>query len=105
MCVSGTMRGCGLDVEASAERPNAEYTWYKLNEWMQVEVLQEFGAFMEEQPWFRFPFFGHLRGACRPARRQCSARSLSLAWLLGRSHPPPRPDSRPHATLGGGSLL
>ena len=104
MCVSGTMRGCGLDVEASAERPNAEYTWYKLNEWMQVEVLQEFGAFMEEQPWFRFPFFGHLRGACRPARRQCSARSLSClaAWSLS---PPPRPDSRPHATLDGGSLL
>ena len=77
MCVSGTMRGCGLDVEASAERPNAEYTWYKLNEWMQVEVLQEFGAFMEEQPWFRFPFFGHLRGAsARPAARALSPQHL-----------------------------
>ena len=57
----GTMRGCGLEVEDPAERPNSEYTWYKLNEWMQVEVLQEFGAFMETEPWYRFPFFGHLR--------------------------------------------
>jgi hypothetical protein len=88
------MRGCGLEVEASAERPNAEYTWYKLNEWMQVEVLQEFGAFMEEQPWFRFPFFAHLRGACRPPRRPCSRISNSpllgclAAWLLSPPLPP-----------------
>ena len=115
------MRGCGLEVEASAERPNAEYTWYKLNEWMQVEVLQEFGAFMEEQPWFRFPFFAHLRGACRPPRRPCSRISYSpllgclAAWLLGCSRPPPPPprprgpppppppphpsNPRPHAAL------
>ena len=121
------MRGCGLEVEASAERPNAEYTWYKLNEWMQVEVLQEFGAFMEEQPWFRFPFFAHLRGACRPPRRPCSRISYSpllgclAAWLLGCSRPPSLPPSRPrellptpsphpsnprpHAALDGGSLL
>ena len=44
---------------------------------MQVEVLQEFGAFMEEQPWFRFPFFGHLRGAsARPAARALSPQHL-----------------------------
>ena len=106
------MRGCGLEVEASAERPNAEYTWYKLNEWMQVEVLQEFGAFMEEQPWFRFPFFAHLRGACRPPRRPCSRISNSpllgclAAWLLSPPLPPsrtrtptrslPHPLTRPH---------
>ena len=99
------MRGCGLEVEASAERPNAEYTWYKLNEWMQVEVLQEFGAFMEEQPWFRFPFFAHLRGACRPPRRPCSRISYSpllgclAAWLLGCSRPPSLPPSRPRELL------
>jgi hypothetical protein len=89
------MRGCGLEVEASAERPNAEYTWYKLNEWMQVEVLQEFGAFMEEQPWFRFPFFAHLRGACRPPRRPCSRISNSplLGCLAARLLSPPLPPS------------
>ena len=89
------MRGCGLEVEASAERPNAEYTWYKLNEWMQVEVLQEFGAFMEEQPWFRFPFFDHLRGACRPARRPCSALSLLPGCLVALIPLPPLRPSPP----------
>ena len=34
---------------------------YKLSEWMQVEIVQQFGAFMEHTPWFRFPFFKFLK--------------------------------------------
>jgi hypothetical protein len=40
---------------------DGEYTWYKLNEWMQVEVLQIFGQSLEHTPWFRFDFMGFLR--------------------------------------------
>ncbi|CAE7687298.1 unnamed protein product, partial [Symbiodinium pilosum] len=32
------------------------YTWYKLNEWMQVEILQIFGQSLETEPWYRFPY-------------------------------------------------
>lgn len=32
------------------------FTWYKLSEWMQVEIVQIFGATMHHTPWFRFPF-------------------------------------------------
>ena len=33
-----------------------EYTWFKLAEWMQVEMVQIFGDFMHDRPWFQFPF-------------------------------------------------
>lgn len=35
---------------------DGEYTWYKLNEWMQVEILQIFGQSLEREPWYRFPY-------------------------------------------------
>ena len=38
----------------------AEFTWYKLPEWLQVEFVQEFGTFMQQAPWFRFPFMDML---------------------------------------------
>lgn len=31
-------------------------TWYKLSEWMQVEIVQMFGDSMNHTPWYRFPF-------------------------------------------------
>ena len=34
----------------------SRYTWYKLNEWMQVEILQIFGQSLETEPWYRFPY-------------------------------------------------
>jgi len=40
---------------------DGEYTWYKLNEWMQVEILQIFGASLEHTPWYRFPFTEFLK--------------------------------------------
>jgi Flp pilus assembly protein TadG len=38
----------------------AEFTWFKLCEWLQVEMIQDFGAFMESQAWFRYPFMATL---------------------------------------------
>ncbi|GAM26439.1 hypothetical protein SAMD00019534_096140 [Acytostelium subglobosum LB1] len=34
---------------------------YKLPEWMQVEMVQVFGNFMEHTPWYRFPFISMLK--------------------------------------------
>lgn len=30
---------------------HGHYTWYKLAEWMQVEILQIFGQSLEHTPW------------------------------------------------------
>lgn len=40
---------------------DGEYTWYKLTEWMQVEMLQIFGQFLETSVWYRFPYTQFLR--------------------------------------------
>lgn len=40
---------------------DGEYTWYKMNEWMQVEILQAFGNSLETSPWYRFPFVDFMR--------------------------------------------
>lgn len=37
------------------------YTWYKLNEWMQVEILQIFGQSLETEPWYRFPYIQFMK--------------------------------------------
>eukprot|EP01118_Nematostelium_gracile_P001888 TRINITY_DN11954_c0_g1_i1.p1 TRINITY_DN11954_c0_g1~~TRINITY_DN11954_c0_g1_i1.p1 ORF type:complete len:322 (-),score=77.33 TRINITY_DN11954_c0_g1_i1:31-957(-) len=31
-------------------------TWFKLPEWMQVEITQIFGESLDHTPWYRFPF-------------------------------------------------
>ncbi len=33
-----------------------EWTWYRLPEWLQVEMIRSFGEFLMYEPWFRFPF-------------------------------------------------
>ena len=46
----------------SAARLDAEeYTWYKLSEWMQVEMLSVFAGQLETVPWYRFPFLATLQ--------------------------------------------
>lgn len=40
---------------------DGEYTWYKLNEWMQVEILQIFGQSLETEPWYRFPYIQFMK--------------------------------------------
>jgi len=34
---------------------------YKLPEWMQVEMVQAFGQYMDHTPWYRFPFISVLK--------------------------------------------
>ena len=38
------------------ETQGGEYTFYKLVEWMQVEILALFADSLNHTPWFRFPF-------------------------------------------------
>ena len=38
------------------EGGSVELTWYKLPEWLQVEMIQIFGEYMKHRPWFLFPF-------------------------------------------------
>lgn len=41
----------------SADRAdNGHYTWFKLSEWMQVEIIASLGEYLEHTPWYRFPF-------------------------------------------------
>lgn len=35
---------------------DGEYTWFKLNEWMQVEIMQIYGKSLTHTPWYRFPY-------------------------------------------------
>ena len=35
---------------------SAECTWFKLPEWLQVEMVHIFGNFMHHTPWYLFPF-------------------------------------------------
>jgi hypothetical protein len=49
-------------LDGAARAGNAANNFYKLPEWLQVELVQLFGASMEHTPWFRFPFFAVLRG-------------------------------------------
>ena len=43
-----------LDSQLHVEHDNL--TFYKMSEWMQVELVQIFGDFMHHTPWYRFPF-------------------------------------------------
>jgi SAM-dependent methyltransferase len=46
----------------SAARLDAEeYTWYKLSEWMQVEMLAIFAGSLDTVPWYRFPYVSTLK--------------------------------------------
>ena len=44
-------------INGSFRSSNGPYTWYKLPEWLQVEITQLFANSMEHTPWYRFPFF------------------------------------------------
>jgi len=45
---------CGLI--KSLHKSDGHLTYYKLPEWMQVEITQIFGESMNHTPWYRFPF-------------------------------------------------
>ena len=37
-------------------RNDGHFTWFKLPEWLQVEITQIFANSMDHTPWYRFPF-------------------------------------------------
>eukprot|EP00929_Paragymnodinium_shiwhaense_P054678 TRINITY_DN27413_c0_g1_i1.p1 TRINITY_DN27413_c0_g1~~TRINITY_DN27413_c0_g1_i1.p1 ORF type:complete len:1588 (+),score=423.13 TRINITY_DN27413_c0_g1_i1:99-4862(+) len=45
-----------MGITSNAGENNGEFTFYKLNEWMQVEIMQIFGENLRVTPWYRFPF-------------------------------------------------
>mmetsp|Transcript_6374 Transcript_6374/g.9373 ORF Transcript_6374/g.9373 Transcript_6374/m.9373 type:complete len:1657 (-) Transcript_6374:302-5272(-) len=48
------------------------YTWFKLNEWMQVEILDELVKSLEHSPWYRFPFIEFMQTYFKVFRQQCN---------------------------------
>ena len=53
--IRGALRGGGATRDLHGG--DGEFTWYKLNEWMQVEILEVMAASLDHTPWYRFPFF------------------------------------------------
>lgn len=52
---------CASGVVSNLHSNRGEYTWYKLCEWMQVEIIVALGASLEHTPWYRFPFIKTLQ--------------------------------------------
>ncbi|KYQ88882.1 hypothetical protein DLAC_10691 [Tieghemostelium lacteum] len=48
-------------IDASYHAGRDALNHYKLPEWMQVEMVQVFGQFMDHTPWYRFPFINVLK--------------------------------------------
>jgi hypothetical protein len=53
--LSRTLAQTGI-IDGTTRAQNGALTWYKLSEWMQVEIVQMFGESMNHTPWYRFPF-------------------------------------------------
>eukprot|EP00438_Fugacium_kawagutii_P019017 Skav234575 [mRNA] locus=scaffold2869:193438:197603:+ [translate_table: standard] len=58
---SSTLKVCQFLASGFTRLVPVRYTWYKLNEWMQVEILQIFGQSLESEPWYRFPYFQFMK--------------------------------------------
>lgn len=48
-------------IDGTWRKANGPFTWYKLPEWLQVEIVQMFGDSMSHTPWYRFPFWDVLK--------------------------------------------
>lgn len=57
--VCAMLEGKGI-VRSDLHPLDGEWTWFKLNEWMQVEMLDELVKSLEHTPWYRFPYMGFL---------------------------------------------
>ena len=40
---------------------NGGYNWYKLPEWLQIDMVKIFGSYMEHRPWFLYPFMDMIK--------------------------------------------
>ncbi len=72
----GVHRLCDLllkkQVTRALHQDDAEYTWYKLNEWMQVEIIELMGSCLDHTPWFRFPFIEIMKTYFRTLAKESS---------------------------------
>ena len=59
-------------VRADLHPNDGPYTWLKLNEWMQVEILDELVKSLEHSPWFRFPFMEFMMTYFTVFQQQCN---------------------------------
>jgi len=50
---------------------DGHYTFFKLNEWMQVEILEELVDSLSHTPWYQFPFMSFLSTYFDVFRQQC----------------------------------
>lgn len=50
-----------LTCNADSSAVDPSLTFFKLSEWMQVEVIQILGESLEHTPWYRFPFIEFVR--------------------------------------------
>lgn len=48
------------------------FTWFKLNEWMQVEILDELVKSLDHTPWYRFPFTEFMTTYFTVFQQQCN---------------------------------
>ena len=58
-------------VRADLHPDDGAWTWFKLNEWMQVEILDELAKSLEHTPWYRFPFMEFMKTYFDVFQREC----------------------------------
>lgn len=52
-------------------RNDGEYTWFKLSEWMQVEIVKIFGESMTHKPFYTFEFMEFMRVYIEVLFKEC----------------------------------
>jgi FAD/FMN-containing dehydrogenase/SAM-dependent methyltransferase len=67
--VRGVLRRSGGTSNLHSD--DGEYTWFKLSEWMQVEIMEVMAQSLNHTPWYRFPFFEALRTYFDVLRTEC----------------------------------
>jgi len=82
--ICDTARDKGL-VHADLHRNDGHWTWFKLSEWMQVEILDVFAKSLDHTPWYHFPFLEYLSIYFRVLFQECSvvAREHGLVEAYG----------------------
>jgi hypothetical protein len=69
----------------SLHRNDGEFTWFKLNEWMQVEIMETLGSSLSHAAWYRFPFMEMLAMYFRTLLKEASIvqekHGFKKAWL------------------------
>eukprot|EP00164_Ancoracysta_twista_P002113 GFYU01002789.1.p1 GENE.GFYU01002789.1~~GFYU01002789.1.p1 ORF type:complete len:1110 (-),score=314.84 GFYU01002789.1:142-3471(-) len=64
----------------TAREGSGHWTWFKLPEWLQVEIMQIFGRSMETQPWYRFPFIDFIKLYCSVLKNEVKVVKEQFDW-------------------------